>query len=76
MAVTAKVRCTSLIQYPSTDFWDGHWYVTFGPDYGEGRNAEWAAASPSLSFSMVLHPSKGDLFVVGKAYTLTFEPED
>jgi hypothetical protein len=76
MAVTAKVKCSSLIQYPSRDRWGGYWYVSFSPDYGDGRNAEWANASPSLQLTMVLAPGKGDLFEVGKAYTLTFEPED
>lgn len=74
--VTAKVKCTSLIQYPSNDHFAGFWYVSFSPDYGEGRNAEWAAASPSLQLNMVLAPEKGDLFKQGQAYTLTFTPSE
>lgn len=76
--VTAKVKCASLIQYPASEAqpWGGFWYVSFSPDYGEGRNAEWAAASPSLQLNMVLAPDKGDLFEQGQAYTLTFSPNE
>lgn len=76
MAITAKVKCTSLIEYPTRDTWGGYWNVTFSPDYGEGRNAEWANASPSLSLTMVLAPDKGNLFEQGQAYTLTFTPSE
>lgn len=67
-AVTAKVVCT------------GHSIagdavaLAFSPDYADGRNAEWAVATPHLSLSMTVKADVGEHFQLGSAYTLTFEP--
>lgn len=67
-AVTAKVVCNSKSEgtYGTS--------LSFGPDYSDGRNAEWAAATPALSVSMTVKSEVGALFEQGSAYTLTFEP--
>jgi len=76
MSVTAKVKLGSKIQYPTTDHWGGFWTLNFMPDYDDGRNAEWANASPSLSLTMVVRDDVHHLFEQGQAYTLTFTPSE
>ncbi len=46
--------------------------VSFLPDYADGRNREWANATPSLSLSMVLKPEVAAMFEMGEAIELTF----
>lgn len=46
--------------------------VNFLPDYADGRNAEWASATPSLSLSMTLKPEVAAHFEMGEAIELTF----
>jgi hypothetical protein len=67
--VTAKVACTS--KQPA---WEGASSLSFSPDYADGRNAEWAAATPSLSPTMTVKGDVADAFELGAKYTLTFEP--
>lgn len=67
--VTAKVACTS--KQPA---WEGASTLSFGPDYADGRNAEWAAATPALSLSMTVNGDVADAFELGGKYTLSFEP--
>lgn len=53
--------------------------VNLMPDYAEGRNAEWAAATPSGSISLTIDTSKtaaADLFVPGAPITVTFEADE
>lgn len=73
MTITAKVRCNAAV--PSAD--GEQVAVAFGADYltdeGKAINAEWAKYTPGLSITMHVLPSVP--FVVGKSYTLTFEPE-
>jgi hypothetical protein len=75
LSVIAKVKCNqkSLInmgsEYESVQ-------LGFGADYNDGRNKEWAQATPMLTLNMTVKPSVGDLFAFGQAYTLTFEPEE
>lgn len=47
----------------------------FQPDYAQGRNAEWADATPSLSLSMTVRADVATKFTEGTAYTLQFVPE-
>lgn len=49
--------------------------LEFGPDYADGRNKEWAAATPSLSLSMTVIDSVAEHFIQGEKYTLTFSKE-
>lgn len=72
--VTAKIVCTHK-QHEYGDGPDEVVSVAFSPDYHDGRNAEWAAATPSLSLSMTVRGDVADQFETGKAYTLTFQAE-
>lgn len=67
--ITAKVTCSWKAPGESST------QVYFAPDYADGRNAEWASATPSLSLQMTVKPEVGDLFTTGGKYTLTFTPE-
>lgn len=46
--------------------------LRFEPDYQDGRNQEWAAATPHLQLHMTVNGEVVDFFEPG-AYTLTFE---
>lgn len=46
--------------------------VIFLPDYAQGRNAEWASATPALLLEMTMRREVADLFETGEAITLTF----
>lgn len=50
--------------------------LVFMPDYAQGRNAEWAEFTPSLSLTMNVKNSVAEGVQVGDAFTLTFEKED
>jgi len=69
--VTAKVECTQKEQA-----WDGATRLAFGPDYRDGRNAEWAAATPSLSVQMMVLDAVAEHFEHGGKCTLTFTPTE
>lgn len=74
--VTAKVVCHS-----KTDFEDEEGVVNAATveivaDYAEGRNSEWASATPFLSLKMKLNGEAAQLFEEGKRYTLTFEEDE
>jgi hypothetical protein len=49
--------------------------LTFTPDYEEGRNAEWADATPALSLTMTVKAEVGALFEAGKCYTMYLEED-
>lgn len=68
--VTAKVVCSTKNESGEGD--SRHAVVTFQPNYADGRNAEWALATPHLSLSMTLKGAVADRFEQGKAYTLQF----
>lgn len=68
MAVTAKAQVTR--KEPSGDGAT----VTFGADYQDGRNKEWAEATPLFSLTMKLKGGVADQFEQGGKYTITFEP--
>lgn len=48
----------------------------FFPDYADGRNKAWAVATPSLSLTMTVKPDVAARFHQGRAYTLTFSPNE
>lgn len=48
--------------------------LAFVPDYEDGRNSEWAAATPSLTFSMTVTKEIADRFDVGEKITFYAEP--
>jgi hypothetical protein len=69
--VTAKVVCTSKSMWADGETAS----LAFGPDYAEGANAAWAAATPALSLSMTVKGGVSELFEQGRAYTLVFQSE-
>lgn len=71
--ITAKIKCTSKV-YAGMANDEELSRLEFTPDYRDGRNAEWAAATPSLSLCMTVRGAVADRFEVGTCYTLTFEP--
>jgi glucose-6-phosphate isomerase len=68
--ITAKVRCCHKTESGEGENRTAR--VSFLPDYVDGRNAEWAAATPSLSLEMTLNNKAADLFKADTAYTLQF----
>jgi len=70
--VTAKIKCTRKEPWGST----GDVALEFQPDYQDGRNKEWATATPALSLTMTVKSSVAEHFEQGRAYTLTFTPEE
>lgn len=73
-AVTAKVRVNT--KSASGEGANAQAYLSIGPDYNDGRNAEWAAATPALSLSMTVNGGVGDFFEQGAKYTLTFTRDE
>lgn len=77
MRVTAKFKVYSV---STIDYGTGkETQVDMSPDYAEGRNAEWAAATPTGNIRLTISPTKTsatNLFKPGTALTVTFEAED
>ena len=74
MSVTAKVKVDHM-QVPG-GAGPGSTTVHFTPDYADGRNKEWALATPALSLIMTVRDEVAEAhFAQGDAYTLTFEKE-
>jgi hypothetical protein len=69
--ITAKIRLNTKSENGA-----GGATLSFGPDYQDGRNKEWATATPALSLSMTVVGDVADRFTEGDAYTLTFSPSD
>jgi hypothetical protein len=70
MAVTAKFKVHRQLQY------DWATEVELVPDYAEGRNKEWAAATPAGMIRMTIkNEVAAEQFKEGQAFTVTFEPE-
>lgn len=74
MSVTAKVICTTKRVTGEGD--NAQAALNFSVDYGDERNQEWAAATPSLNISMVVNGKVHERFQQGHHFTLTFEDED
>jgi hypothetical protein len=83
MAVTAKFKVARKVPLgpvfdPESQAWSDTppwaWELELTPDYAEGRNKEWAAATPA---GMVRLTIKNELaaeqFQPGDAYTIVFE---
>lgn len=69
--IAAKIKCAS--NEPNTGDQRTLWFT---PDYADGRNKEWADATPTLSLQMVVKGGVAEHFKPGNAYTLTFTPDD
>jgi hypothetical protein len=72
MSVTAKVKLASMADAGYSDVKT----LAFYADYADGRNAQWAAATPTLSLQMTVNAEAAALFEAGKAYTLTFDLDE
>lgn len=70
--ITAKIRCTNK-EIPGGGG-EGTTTCYFAPDYEDGANKEWAAATPALHLVMTV--KRADMFEQGKHYTLQFVEED
>ena len=71
MAVTAKFK----VNRKSEMEWATE--VEMTPDYAQGRNAEWAKATPAGMIRLTItNPPAAEQFVEGKAFTVTFEAEE
>lgn len=68
--ITARVVCSNKTENGEGEHRTAH--ASFLPDYADGRNKEWANATPSLSLSMTLNAHAADLFRQGQAYELRF----
>jgi hypothetical protein len=68
--ITAKVTCVSKTEQGESAL------LTFGADYNDGRNAEWAYYTPALSLTMTVRGEVAERFEQGSHYTLTFEPSE
>lgn len=86
MAVTAKFKVSRKIPLgpnwdPEAQSWTDHkvWAheVELTPDYAEGRNKEWAEATPAGMIRLTIkNELAAEQFEIGKGYTVTFEQED
>lgn len=76
--ITAKLKCTGKAPsgQPTENPEDQTWMLSFGPDYADGANAEWAAATPSLSLSMTVKASVAEHYAVGESWDLAFTKPD
>lgn len=72
-AVTAKVYCNTKTVSARRGETPTGAQVGFTVDYADGRNKEWAQATPWLELKMSVKDA--DLFDLGQSYTLTFEPD-
>lgn len=70
--ITAKIFCVSKTFYGSPQTKDTV-RLEFQADYSDGRNKEWAQATPHLNLSMTVKGEVSDRFEAGKTYTLQFE---
>ena len=83
MAVSAKFKVSRLTPYGSFEIVDGKIAgeckmaeVELTPDYAQGRNAEWAEATPSGVIRMTItNPAALEQFPLNKAFTVLFEAE-
>lgn len=50
--------------------------LNFNADYKDGKNAEWAMWTPSLTVVMTVKGPVADKFVIGNSYTLTFDEDE
>jgi hypothetical protein len=73
VTVTAKIMCTSKSVETDSEGNVVRARVQFSPDYQDGRNKDWAAATPTLNLNMTLNGDAAGLFEQGDKITLTFE---
>jgi hypothetical protein len=67
--VTAKIKLAQKLSGVLNDV------LTFTVDYADGRNKEWADATPAMTFNMTVKKEVGALFTPGQAFTLQLVEE-
>jgi hypothetical protein len=74
MSVNAKFKVQSITENSGYQCNE----VLLVPDYAQGRNKDWAAATPSGTIRMNIGQDTAAIkqFAVGKAFTVTFEAEE
>jgi hypothetical protein len=74
VSVTAKFKVSEVIEAAG---WKAN-RVRLVPDYAQGKNKDWAAATPSGVFEMYIGEDTEAIkqFTVGRCFTVTFDPED
>jgi len=70
---TAKVRCT---RSTPNQYVEGTTDLVFNASYEDGKNAEWAAKTPTLSLQMQVVDSVAQQVAVGDEITLTFAKDE
>lgn len=70
MSITAKVKVQS-----REEFAGGAAKINIAADYSDGRNKEWASATPQLNLTMVVTENIAPRFKPGTAFTLTFDED-
>jgi hypothetical protein len=71
MAITAKFKVSRVADM------DWAHEIELTPDYAQGRNAEWAEATPAGMIRMtVRNDVAAEQFTQGRAFTVLFEPEE
>lgn len=73
MSVNAKFKVQRVT--PNTGFEMAE--VELVPDYAQGKNSDWSKYTPSGVIRMsITNLAALEQFTVGKAFTVTFDPED
>lgn len=73
--ITAKVVLTRKDPF-DPDVPESQVVLQFQPDYADGRNKEWANATPALSLTMTVKAEAAGHFDEGQPYTLQFVPTE
>ena len=73
MTVTARVICDAMSVQTDNDGNVVEARVHFQPDYADGRNEDWAKATPNLGLDMTLNGAVANNFEKGGRYTLSFD---
>lgn len=74
--ITAKVKLQGKHEYLSNSYENGietGVELTFSPNYSDGKNAEWAKYTPSLTFKMTVKKEVAERFEIGYEYEVTFK---
>lgn len=74
MTISAKFKVSEVVEGASYQANR----VRLVPDYAQGRNKDWAAATPSGVFEMYIGQETEAIkqFTVGQAFTVLFEPNN
>lgn len=73
MSVTARLKVDGKSDPDAPGDFD---ILTLGPDYQDGRNAEFFAATPAINLTMSVQKSVAEQFNLGDLFTLTLDRTD